>query len=128
MILVDTSVIIDYIRGHDAKLVARLPTLPVAVCGIIRAELLHGARGPKHRTDLLTLLATFNHLAIPDSLWDHVGDNLATLRANGITVPFPDVVIATLGIDCNMEVWARDFHYSAMQPILSALKLYQEPP
>jgi hypothetical protein len=34
MILIDTSVVIDYARGKDAKLVARLPTLPVVVCGI----------------------------------------------------------------------------------------------
>ena len=65
MILVDTSVVIDFARGKDAKLVAHLPTLPVAVCGLVRAELLCGTRDPKHRADLLTLLATFNHLAIP---------------------------------------------------------------
>jgi predicted nucleic acid-binding protein len=80
MILVDTSVVIDFARGKDAKLIAHLPTLSVAICGIARAELLCGARDAKHRADLLTLLATFNRLAIPDSIWDMVGDNLAALR------------------------------------------------
>jgi predicted nucleic acid-binding protein len=64
MILVDTSVAIDYARGKDAKLVALMHTLPVVVCGIVRAELLCGARDPKHRSDLLALLAAFNQLAI----------------------------------------------------------------
>jgi predicted nucleic acid-binding protein len=128
MILVDTSVVIDYARGKDAKLVAHLPKIAAAVCGIVRAELLCGARDPKHRANLLTLLATFNQLAMADSIWDAVGDNLAALRSKGINVPFPDVAIATLGIDNNLEVWARDTHFPAMQKILPALKLYQEPP
>jgi len=128
MILVDTSVVIDYARGKDAKLAAHLPTLSVAVCGITRAELLCGARDPKHRTDLLTLLSTFNQLAIPDSIWDTVGDNLASLRSKGITVPLPDAVIATMGIDNDLEVWSRDPHFTAMQKILPRLRLYQEPP
>jgi len=128
MILVDTSVVIDFARGKDAKLIAHLPTLSVAICGITRAELLCGARDPKHRADLLTLLATFNQLAIPDSIWDMVGDNLAALRLKGTTVAIPDAAIATLGIASGMEVWARDIHFPAMERILPGLKLYQEPP
>jgi predicted nucleic acid-binding protein len=34
MILVDTSVVIDYVRAKDARLQALLPTLPVAICGV----------------------------------------------------------------------------------------------
>jgi predicted nucleic acid-binding protein len=87
-----------------------------------------GARDPKHRGDLVTLLATFSHLAMPDSIWDKVGDNLAILRLNGITVSLVDAAIATLGIDNNLEIWSRDLHFAAMQKILSTPKLYQEPP
>jgi len=94
----------------------------------VRTELLCGARDPKHRADLLTLLATCNQLAIPDSIWDTMGDNLAALRSKGVTVPLPDAVIATLGIENNMEVWSRNPHFPAMQKILPALRLYPEPP
>ena len=128
MILVDTSVVIDYARGKDAKLTALLPTVSVAVCGIVRAELLHGARDPRHRANLLALLAPFNQLTIPDSIWDIVGDNLATLRSSGVTIPFADAVIATLGIESNMEVWTRDPHFAAIQTMLPSLLLYREPP
>jgi predicted nucleic acid-binding protein len=128
MILVDTSVVIDYAKGQDAKLQALLPTLPVAICGITRAEVLHGVRDPAHRRNLLALLATFGQITIPDSLWDTVGDHLATLRASGVAVPFQDVAIATVGIANNIELWTRDQHFSHIQRILPALKLYQEPP
>jgi predicted nucleic acid-binding protein len=128
VILADTTVIVDYVRGKAAKLMGHLPTLSVAICGVVRAELLCGARDTSHRGTLLTLLATLHQVSIPDDLWDKVGDNLATLRKKGVTVPFPDAVIATLGIDNDLEVWARDPHFPTMQQHLLRLRLYQEPP
>ncbi len=128
MILVDTGVLIDFLRTKDAKLDALLRSLPVAVCGIVRTELLGGARDATSRQRVVVFLSPFLHVPIPESCWDKVGDNLATLRANGVTVPFPDAVIATVGIEKDVEVWARDPHYSTMQTILPRLKLYQEPP
>jgi predicted nucleic acid-binding protein len=35
---------------------------------------------------------------------------------------------AQLGIENDLEVWARDPHFSAMQKILPKLKLFAEPP
>jgi predicted nucleic acid-binding protein len=128
MILVDTSVVIDWSQGKDAKLRLLIPSLPVAVCGVTQAELLHGSRNPAHRQELLGDLATFQFVPIPDALWIKVGDNLAALRLKGITVPLSDAVIATLGIENDIEVWARDPHFPMMQKHLPALKLFQEPP
>jgi predicted nucleic acid-binding protein len=128
MILVDTSVVIDWSQGKDAKLRQLLPSLPVAVCGVTQAELLHGSRDPAHRQKLLADLAAFQFVAIPDALWITVGDNLAVMRSNGITVPLADAVIATLGIENDLEVWARDPHFPMVQKVLPRLKLFQEPP
>jgi predicted nucleic acid-binding protein len=128
MILVDTSVVIDYANGRDAKLNGLLPTLPAAVCGVVRAEVLHGARNAADRQNMLSVLAGFQQVLIPDVLWDVVGDNLATLRAAGVTVPLPDAVLVTLAIDRDVELWTRDKHFALMQPVLPALKLFQEPP
>jgi predicted nucleic acid-binding protein len=128
MMLVDTSVAIDYANGRDAKLSALLPTLAVAVCGVTRAELLCGGRDPADRQDLLNILAGFHQLPIPETLWNAVGDNLAALRAVGIAVPFADVVIATVAIANDIELWTRDKHFALMQAALPALKLFQEPP
>jgi predicted nucleic acid-binding protein len=128
MILVDTSVVIEYVRGKDAKLQALLPTLSGALCGITRAEMLHGVRDPGHRRNILSVLAAFRQVAIPDSLWDEVGDHLAALRAGGITVPFQDAVIATVAIVNGLELWARDHPFLLIQGVLPRLRLFQEPP
>src|SRR5438128_4870501 len=104
MILADTSLVIDWSQGRDAKLRRLLPSLPVAVCGVTQAELLHGSRDPAHRQKLLADLAAFQFVPIPDALWITVGDHLAALRSNGLTVPLADAVIAPLGIENDVEV------------------------
>jgi predicted nucleic acid-binding protein len=128
MILVDTSVLIDFLRTKDPKLDGLFRSLPVAICGVTRAEILAGSRGGKDRQRLLLFLNRFQQVRSPESCWDLVGDNLAALNARGISVPFPDAVIATLGIENDIEVWARDPHFPTMQKILGRLKLFQEPP
>ena len=128
MILVDSSVVIDYTRGRDPKLRALVQTKPVAICGVVRAEILCGARDAGDRSKLLVELAPFQTVAIPESVWDVVGDYLAQLRRSGLTVPLADAIIATLGIENDVEVWARDPHFPMMQRILPRLKLFQEPP
>jgi predicted nucleic acid-binding protein len=128
MILVDAGVLIDFLRTKDPKLARLFRSLPVAVCGVTRAEILTGARGARDRQRLLRFLNAFQQAPIPEAAWDLAGDNLAALRSQGITVPFPDAVIATLGIEDDIEVWARDPHFPAMQKVLPRLKLFQEPP
>jgi predicted nucleic acid-binding protein len=128
MIPVDAGVLIDFLRTKDPKLDRLFRSLPVAVCGVNRAEILTGARGARDRRRLEQFLNAFQQIPIPEPIWDLVGDNLAELRTHGITLPFPDVVLATLGIENDIEVWARDPHFPTMQKVLPRLKLFQEPP
>jgi predicted nucleic acid-binding protein len=107
MILVDTSVIIGYLKKPDPKVLSLFQAHQAAVCGITRAEVLHGARNPADRQRLLTQLNIFAQVAIPDSIWDAVGDALAAFRASGLTVPFPDAVLACVAIAYGMEFWTR---------------------
>jgi len=129
MILVDTGVLIDYSRNPlDPKLGALFRTLPLAVCGVVRAELLHGSRNPRDQARLVILLDSFSQLAILETLWDTVGDNLNLLRSHGVTIPFADAVIATLAIANDIELWTRDAHFTLVRGVLSRLRLYIEPP
>ncbi len=129
MILVDTGVLIDYSRNpSDPKLGGLFRTLPLAVCGTVRAEFLHGSRNPRDRVRLLLLLDSFSQLTTPESLWDAIGDNLNVLRTGGVTIPFPDAVIATVAIANDIELWTRDAHFTLVQRVLPTLKLFVEPP
>jgi predicted nucleic acid-binding protein len=128
MILTDSSVVIDYLRTGDPKYQAVSQAHGAAVCGVTRAEILHGARNPKDRQRLLTVLNAFGQVPIPDSLWDDLGDHLAALRAAGVTVPFQDVVIATVAITSDIELWTHDNQFAMIQQVLPRLRLFQEPP
>jgi predicted nucleic acid-binding protein len=128
MILVDANVIIGYLKKPDPKVLGLFQVHQAAVCGITRAEVLHGARNPADRQRLLNQLNVFAQVAIPDSIWDTVGDTLAALRAAGLTVPFPDTVLACVAVAYGMELWSRDQHFSLIQTVLPQLRLFQEPP
>lgn len=128
MILVDSSVIFDHTRNRDPRLAGWFKSLPVAICGIVRAEVLHGARAANDRAILEALLNRFGQLSMPETIWDIVGDNLCTLRTHGITVPMADAILATVAMAHNVELWTRDAHFKLIQQWLPALKLFQEPP
>lgn len=128
MILLDTGVIIDYLRTADVKLASLFGSLPCGVCGAVRAELLHGVRSAKNRIQTLAFINGFHPVATPESLWDTIGDHLYTLRINGITVPFVDAVLVGVAIANDLELWTRDAHFSMIQRVLPSLKLFAEPP
>jgi predicted nucleic acid-binding protein len=128
MIVVDSCVIFDHTRGKDPRLAALFQTLPSAVCGVTRAEVLHGARSTGDRAAILALLNRFAQVLTPENIWDDVGDNLARLRKSGINVPFPDVVLASIAIAGGHEVWSRDGHFTIMQRAIFVLRLFSEPP
>ena len=127
MNLIDASVIFDHTRNKDPRLVGWFKQYQPAVCGITRMEVLHGSRGPRDRRKLLTFLNRFIQAPSPETIWDQVGHNLTLLRSNGLTIPVPDVILATVAIHHDLEVWARDHHFPLMQKWLPALKLFQEP-
>ena len=128
MILVDASVIIEYLQSPDPNLLSVLQSNDAAICGVTRAEVLAGSRSPKQRQRLAALLDSLSQVALDDAIWDDVGDHLATLRAAGITVPFPDAVLSALAISMDIELWARDQHFLLIQRVCPALKLFQDRP
>lgn len=120
--------IFDHTRGNDPKLAGLFQSLPVGICGIVRAEVLHGTRNPAHRIALVALLNQFAHIPVPDTIWDDVGDNLAILRTHGLTLPFADAILATVAILGGHEIWTRDAHFRLAQQWLPSLRLFVEPP
>jgi predicted nucleic acid-binding protein len=128
VILIDSSVLFDHTRGLDSSLSVLLSSLPVAICGVTRTEAFHGVRTGKERADLLKTMNSYYQVPTPESVWDEIGDNLALLRSKGLTVPIPDVILATVAIHHDLEIWARDQHFPLMQKFLPALRLFPEPP
>ena len=128
MILTDCSVLVAYQRGRDAKLNALVPTLQVVVCGATVSEALGGSRTPAEWAGTVAVHGRFQTIPTPEPIWLLHAEHLAALRRAGLAVPYPDVLVATVGIHHNIDVWARDHHFPMMQAVLPALRLFAEPP
>ncbi len=126
MILLDASIIIDGLRNKDMTLLNQLHAVGGAVCGVTRAEVLSGARGPEDRAKLVTMLDAFAQLRLPPDLWDEVGDVQAQLRRNGVTAPFADTLLVAAALAVDAEIWARDADFNRIQRVFPQLKLYSE--
>ena len=104
MILVDSSVWVDYFNGRDtpqtAKLDALLGTEPLAISDLILTEVLQGFRRDAdfaRAKELLLSLTLFNMLGVENAI--RSAEHFRALRKRGITIrKTADVIIATFCI------------------------------
>ena len=125
MILADTNVFVDFWANPDEDTIRVFESEEVVICGVVRAELLHGAVSEKDFNRISTLLSAFEEQPFEVKDWQMLGSNLYKLRTGGITVPISDAIIATISIKHGIPVWTRDKHFSMIQNVLSELKLYK---
>ncbi len=109
--LLDTNVWIQFLKGRDAKLQARIEradTDTLRVCSIVRAELLHGARGYARPVDrarrILDTLAPFQSLPFNDITADFYADIRFELEQQGQVIGPNDLLIAAICLanDCTL--------------------------
>ena len=126
MILADTNVMVDYFRSRESELAKKIDSMQIALCGAVRAELLHGARSDMETDDYLEAFKTFENLVSDDYDWDGCGMLLNTLRSNGIHVPLVDAMIAFVAMKYDVPLWTRDKHFNFIRGLYPELKLYEE--
>ena len=114
MIMVDSSVWIDYFSGADNKQANTLDNIlglkPVAIGDLILTEVLQGFR---HDKDYKAAKALFEDVTIFEMLGKEMAlksaDNFRNLRKKGITVrKTADVIIATFCIDRKLPLLFSD--------------------
>ena len=114
-ILPDTCAWIDYFRPEASRLGERLEqavaTRAVYACGPVLYELVQGARSEKERAELTNALSALPFLEMTESLWVKAGRLSGSLRKAGKTVPFSDILVATLALENNLVVMTVDEHF-----------------
>lgn len=123
MILVDTNIIIDYWKKPSDRITEIFKKEDIAICGVIQAELIHGARSEKDIAVILNAVSCLVKLSYSDD-WEKLGRMLYKLRTAGVTVPFSDAVIAQVAIEHNIPLFSNDKHFVLMQKVFPELKLY----
>lgn len=120
MILVDTSVWIDFFRADNLPHVQRLETLieqgeNIALCGVILTEILQGIRDDQafHRTK--TYLGFLQLLPMTQEIFIEAAQIYRTLRAKGITVRKPvDCMIAATALAYNTQLLHNDRDFTTV--------------
>ena len=125
MILADTNIFIDFWNNPSDDISKVFESEDVVICGIVRAELLHGALSEKDYARITTMLEAFDEKVMEPTDWQLLGSNLYKLRRSGLTVPLSDAIIATLAIKYDVPVWTKDRHFPLIGNVLSGLRIYQ---
>lgn len=126
MVLLDSNILIDYYKSRASELAKKIDSMQIAVCGIVKTEVLHGARTDDEFDKILNSLKTFELLITDEYDYEMVGLLINTLRRNGIQVPLPDAIIAFEALKYDAELWTNDKHFKLIQNVYPELKLMGE--
>lgn len=121
MILVDSSVWIDFFRSADTPQVVLLDSLlgrtPLAVGDLIAAEVLQGVRDDREFNRVKGAFEAFTHVNLCDyDLALKASENYRLLRSKGVTVRKTiDTLIATRCIEDGLTLLHSDQDFGAFE-------------
>jgi len=128
MVLVDTSVWIEASR-RDGELAYKvglenlLDAYEACWCSPVKLEFMGGAR-KEDRNKLAFWFDCIPFRATEEAHWELARANAWRLRDRGHTLPWSDILIASMALDLNMRVYAKDKHFELMSAELG-IQLYK---
>jgi len=132
VILVDSSVWVDYFRSADTPQVAVLDSLlgrtPLAVGDLIAAEVLQGVRDEREFKWVKKTLEAFEHIDLVGyDLAVRASENYRSLRAMGITIRKTiDTLVATRCIEDGLTLLHADRDFLPFSEHLGLKVAYSE--
>lgn len=125
MIVADTDVLIDALRGRGAhrRVEIELRTGRLATTVISVFELLSGARRPSEREGVETLLAALGHLPIDTNAATEAAAIRRELESVGQTIGNPDILIAGVCRSRGAMLLTRNHAHFSRVPRLSLATL-----
>jgi len=95
---------IDILLGEDR----------VATAGIIKLELLGGAKTESEFYRLKSRLDALFTVETDESVWERASELAFELRRQGITVPYTDILIASSALKLKASILHVDYHFDLM--------------
>ena len=132
MILVDTSVLIDYLKGIDnqeAKAIDKIidRKIPYGICSYVYQEILQGAKDQKEYDKLKKYLKTmqFYDLKYGTESFEKAAIINIKCRKVGISIRSTiDLIIAEIAIENGLYLLHRDNDYTNIAKTIKELKVY----
>jgi Predicted nucleic acid-binding protein, contains PIN domain len=133
MILVDTSVLIGYLKGLDKDPIKKLDEIiegkiPFGINNFIYQEILQGSRDKKEFEELKEYLGSlrFYELKYGKESYEKAGSLYFQCRKSGLTIRSTiDLLIAETAIENELFLLEDDNDYKAISKVIKDLKLYK---
>ena len=119
MKLIDTSSWIEAMRRDGnphgrARVQALMQSGEAAWCDFVRLELWNGLRGAAERKQMEALEVDVTLLPTTDAVWTRARELARRARADGLTVPGADLLIAACAWEHGVELEHDDAHLTAL--------------
>jgi len=114
-VMVDSNVYIGLLRARrDAvrTLYQWAGDRDLAVCGMIRLEVMRGVKSLKLLTKLAAFMDVMSNVPTHPKIWDEATDMAWNLDRKGIVLPAQDLVIAASAMKLGAAVMTADAHFS----------------
>lgn len=121
MILVDTTIWIDFFANRNTKQVITLIQLiqenqDLCICGVILTEILQGIKNPREHQQVENHLAPLKFLDMPKSTFLLAAEIYRTLRQHGFTVGKTiDCMIAAVAIENDVALLHHDHDFDPIE-------------
>ncbi len=125
MILVDTNILVDFFNAPTPEAAVVFLYEDVTACGVVHAELLHGAKDEKDSAAIQDMLSGLGYVELAKDDWMQIGLLLARLRGCGLSVPMADAIIAYLALREDAAIWTKDRHFTLMASVMHDIKLFR---
>lgn len=118
MIVVDTSAWVEFLRDTGSPTCERVDALlseEIAICDVVRMEVLAGARNAEHLHELRRLLARAVTLPTEPSRYEEAAALYRQCRSEGETVrKLIDCLIAAVAIRADAPILHRDADFDVL--------------
>ncbi len=121
MILIDTTVWIDWFAGHDTKQVARLTKAiedreDLCICGVVLTEVLQGIKNEANYSRTKSIMLDLIYLPMGQETYIEAATIYRTLRSKGITIRKPiDCMIASTCLEHDSRLLHNDKDFTQIK-------------
>ena len=119
--LVDSNVFIDCMRKslNPAKeLMRHADSTDLAICGMVRMEVLRGVRDAKFRDALGAFMDVMRFVPTDNNLWNEATMLAWSLDRRGVTLPAQDLIIAACAMRIGASVLTYDHHFDQVPGLI----------
>ena len=126
MILVDSSVLIDWLRRRvepHRQMEPWIRSQQACTCGVVRAEVLRGVVNPRQKDQVARFFDVLPEIPCDSRLWQETAELAWTLDRQGKVLPLTDVIIAVCAFQMAAIVITTDPHFSLIPELESRADL-----